>query len=792
MIAPLERAAHLTSCLLAELHVANEQVRHATTTTSSTHSPSRGGSNSTPTKTLQSSSSNILQGEDQHDTELAQWMLRLAPRIRRFESNTVTALLQAMEDLLLQLDHVQQQQTQTSNGSTTNTKTTDTVSAPPTSGNAWNGSSAPTSANSLALTSNDGGAASTNDDTTLDEQQQQQYVDLWIMFGHCMRGLAILGRGADVESIFARVAIMPLIRSKVSMGRLDQGGSRGECAGLSSLLEEMATAVQQTYGPLLCLGEAMFHLEPTVSSHEGQQGESPDSTTSVSAPPQLRLDVDLITAGVWVPIVTALMADSAIKMAIFSPGIASVLQANYVALDTFLSELARRLLRPNHETADESSETKRERLVGGGGGDEFGCLENSLLTINQERIARAQERIYAHPKTAEFSKRWNLPIYYQLRFGDSCTRVNKALDQTRREGWIAQVFTGSEERAQELKSQSGFELSLFLELYDTLCDLWSSNVILRPLAKRFLRGSTQLVGRTISFINDSLDGKISFGEEEKPKETTNRNGGASEDGILLTEEEANPPVRAPYCWGDSEDDVAAVAWELAILDSSIRTDYVDQVCHALQEKAALTDRGKPESTAEESTELRGLISDVLAEASAQIQPVIDKSWNQIIVKLLTAKCSGPLSAVKGVAVMYRMTNRPPPTQPSSFVPTIFRPLNDFSKSFRNRTPEMIGAKWKQQIVVSVADRYAAAVDELLTTVQRTEVALKNRKARRIAAGGMSDGEKLKLQVYLDFKCFHLSVRDVGVEPATVLGLSKLKELTAEGESLQSRQQNPAT
>jgi hypothetical protein len=32
--------------------------------------------------------------------------------------------------------------------------------------------------------------------------------ELLLMIGHCMRGLALLGRGKEVENIFARVAIM--------------------------------------------------------------------------------------------------------------------------------------------------------------------------------------------------------------------------------------------------------------------------------------------------------------------------------------------------------------------------------------------------------------------------------------------------------------------------------------------------------------------------------------------------------------------------------------------------------
>jgi len=107
----------------------------------------------------------------------------------------------------------------------------------------------------------------------------------------------------------------------------------------------------------------------------------------------------------------------------------------------------------------------------------------------------------------------------------------------------------------------------------------------------------------------------------------------------------------------------------------------------------------------------------------------------------------------------------------------------------NRTPDKIGLRWKQRIVVSVSDRYAAAVEELIATVQRTEVALQNRGTRRRAAGGMSDGEKVKLQLLLDYQTYCLSAKDVGVEPDTVIGISKLRDLTLEGEKLFHQSQN---
>jgi hypothetical protein len=443
--------------------------------------------------------------------------------------------------------------------------------------------------------------------------------------------------------------------------------------------------------------------------------------------------VDLLTAGAWVPIAESLMTDPAVKMAVFSPGIARILQANYIVVESFLDGLGESLGLPD-----------------------------------------AQSRVYAHRKTTEFAKKWNLPIYYQLRFGEFCSRLNVAIDVTKLEGWVAECYTGVDK--EKLRQDVGFELSLFLELYDILLDLWSPSVVIRPLANRFLRASIQLVGRVLSFVNEGLEGKLLFGDE--PEIVVVENGGSTEtdDGSMANK----PPVRAPYCWGESEENVASVAWELAILESSLRHDYVETIVNAI---TVSTDA---QAAAEE---VRSIVSESLSEVSTSIREVVEKSWNSMIVKLITQKCSAPLGAVKGVAATYRMTNRPPPTQASPYVPTILRRLKDFDREFTNRIPDKIGNNWKLQIAATIAERYAAAVSDLLATVERTEAALKNRKARRTAAGTMSDGEKVKLQLYLDVKAFAASVKEVGLEPSSIIGISKLEELTSEGQSLQHQKSN---
>lgn len=670
-ISSLERAAHVALCLGGDLQSASDSI--SALTTGKLAATVNGGEG----ELAKSSKLPSLRSALPDDSERAEFYLKLAPRIRRLESDTTLCLCQRLEHTLTSMQE-------------------------------------------------DGkGSDSTTLESTL------------LILGHCFRGLALLGRGSEAESIFARVAVMPLLRQHVSRGRLDQGGARAECAGLPSLLSTIAEVISLKFGAVLRLTEGMFDI---MQPH----------------------DIDLLTAGVWVPIATAFVADAGIQMAVFSPGIADILQANYLAFDKFLASLASSMLQsPNGK---------------GSSVDGFLCLQPSL---SDDHITEAQNRIYSHPKTAEFSKKWSLPIYYQLRFGECCKRLNLAIEKTKLEGWSTDVFINEAVVAQDIKEQQGFELALFLELYDTLLGLWKPDVILAPLTNRFLRGSVQLVGRTVQFIQDGMTGSIQFGVDPKLSAASER----TEDLGDETNEQQTPslPVRNSYCWGENEDEVAAVAWEVAILESTLRHQYCDVIV------AAITPAGGV------PTDVKSIISSVMGEAADQIFPVVEKAWNEVIVNILTAKCSAPLGAVKGVAATYRMTNRPPPTQASPFVTTILRPLTRFAGDFETRTPQKIGLQWKQSVVVTVADRYAAAVDELLATVARTEVALqrqnaRNKRAARLAAaaaGGMSDGEKVKLQLFLDYQSFVASVEEAGINPNTVLGLAKLHELTKEGSTLQA-------
>lgn len=168
----MERAAHTTLHLVQELKSSTAEV---TSLTSVQHKPegalagadnSNTASSGTAANNPQSSSASSLpnlRAPLPDDTDKAQFLMKLAPRIRRLEADTVKALTATLEEVLGQMksrkeDEREQQQ--------------------------------------------QGG--SSLDDTVSAEAEER---DL-LMIGHCLRGLALLGRGKEAEGAFARVAIM--------------------------------------------------------------------------------------------------------------------------------------------------------------------------------------------------------------------------------------------------------------------------------------------------------------------------------------------------------------------------------------------------------------------------------------------------------------------------------------------------------------------------------------------------------------------------------------------------------
>jgi len=777
-IVSLERASQMIHSLLQQVSFASKQVQQVTS------------SSSTQITTI-----HTLKQQQQlvRKSEASQFILKLAPTIRQVQEQVTHVLLQDLEYFLIQ-----------HGTAATTTTTTNTTATRP--------------------------EEEEDKDIHANTQNTINKKNNLLILGHILRSLTLLQEATAAERVFVKTVTMPMIRSifvvpthssstssssssmnttstTIMVSKLDQGGPRGECTGLSSLLHEILSTLKYQYGDVLMYVEDMFYgdvgmdnmadginesLNP-ISKEEKENTMTTNTTilpdhysTTTTTTSSTTPVVDLLTMGIWIPLATVLTADPTMKMAIFSPGIAQVLQANYTTLDTCITNLASSLLSSTSTTsfiATTSSSSSHQPCSTLDTKEDIENLQAFYYHptyLTSASIQKAQQRISSHGTTVDFYKKFNLPIYYQLRFAELTSRVNTVLDRIRVEGWKTpmNVITAT--------STHTLQLPIFVEIQDCLVWMWSSQVYLKPMTHRFLRGVVQVLGRFIAFLMEGLDGKILFGTTKSNEDITgvssssNSDVSSSQDSSKLNIYSSNEGL---YSWVDRIDDVAMVASDAAILHSWILDDYLQVIYRALSSASNNQTKGD-ESTDDNVKEMLSVCREVLLDASRDLDIVVKRSWDDIITDALIKKCVGPIAAVKGIAATFRMTNRPAPTLASPFVATILRSLKEFDSVNGTRVPQSIGRRWKERVLNSVADKYSTSVAELFETIQKTEEALKNRKGRKTATSGLSDGDKVKMQLYLDSQEFLRQVQQLNLDSSSSIeGLKVLVSLTEGGKVL---------
>ncbi|RLN90522.1 hypothetical protein BBJ28_00000770, partial [Nothophytophthora sp. Chile5] len=107
---------------------------------------------------------------------------------------------------------------------------------------------------------------------------------------------------------------------------------------------------------------------------------------------------------------------------------------------------------------------------------------------------------------------------------------------------------------------------------------------------------------------------------------------------------------------------------------------------------------------------------------------------------------------------YQMTNKPPPTTPSTYVPNIIRPMGDFLEKWGVHFDTVKKQQLLQSIVAEVCELYSSLSSELLRSALELEESLKSRKLQRYSGSSstlgdssMSDTEKMRMQLLLDLR-----------------------------------------
>ena len=117
-----------------------------------------------------------------------------------------------------------------------------------------------------------------------------------------------------------------------------------------------------------------------------------------------------------------------------------------------------------------------------------------------------------------------------------------------------------------------------------------------------------------------------------------------------------------------------------------------------------------------------------------------------------------VKSVVDIPRMYRRTNREVPSKPCTYVTTIVDELKTFQTSQKKSCSLAVLSSWLGNSCDSILGLYLVQVQDVLSNVTKMEESLKKLKkvrergggaAGKDKAAGLSDDDKIRLQLYLD-------------------------------------------
>ncbi|KAG8696086.1 hypothetical protein FRC08_007377 [Ceratobasidium sp. 394] len=355
----------------------------------------------------------------------------------------------------------------------------------------------------------------------------------------------------------------------------------------------------------------------------------------------------------------------------------------------------------------------------------------------------------AHPLTTTFSRRWQLPVYFQLRWKDIVGKCENVLGGS------------TAERGDFITVEAN-------AIYSAIQTCWSTQVYVPELGHRFWRLTLQLLSRYRTWINATLPLK------DAPSAQSDRVSALATGGI--------PRPSTPDIAEQSSSDEASLASlggtlaDVRLLQQKVQALWANVIEVVLPDSAHVAeDDEKPEET----------LLRALANLGSYEKPISTQ-----VIAILTRRCADPLSNARSIPAQYRGARRTV-TAPSPFIASVWRPLSVF---FTDGGPGArlrgdLGPKWCEVIFEDVVARYTS----LLLKMKQAEQSL--RRVKRVPTfslfGGKSaadeerDEERIRAQMMRDVEALGDEARTLGLGLAEVTerseGYKELKRVAALGD-----------
>ncbi|KAF9450434.1 COG complex component [Macrolepiota fuliginosa MF-IS2] len=553
----------------------------------------------------------------------------------------------------------------------------------------------------------------------------------------CLRTYDALGLWRDAEDVLRREVVRPFLRKTVYYNALGTPQS------------PIVPKTPFRAGPLELVPPTGFPLRTpyTPFTAFAPKQDSSSSTTHLAAPPHTTLpeDGDNPLAHVYNQILRFIARD-----------MKDIMELAEHASSKKATKPASNVLEEQEDTSDGFQimgyvvwEEVASAIINDIGDNVFSAGRPSDLRKNYDTTqnflrylelfapsAQAVQIMRGHELYREFERRWQLPVYFQLRWKEIVVDVEEAFNELRIEPTI-------------VKDKLTFSLSQTAALWHAITTCWSSEVLIPELSHRFWRLTLQLLSRYAAWLNPvyTAIGESSSASRSAsvntPTETSSAETIAIDDALLRQ--------------------YAAMIADVTLLESKIANLWQQEISIILPPEVLESTSGQEGQTPQDA------LKHVLSKSTSVVQPAASQ-----IIAILTKRCCEALLPVKSIPSQFRaMSNKRLPTEPSYFVQTIFRPLRAFFAIGSSDGPgralkDAYSSDYSGEVFNNVVQRYIS----YLVAMKKTEESLRRLKKGQKSTFSLfgnakvddgRDEERIRTQMLLDVEAFGKEAQSLGID-----------------------------
>ncbi|XP_045502759.1 conserved oligomeric Golgi complex subunit 2 [Colias croceus] len=350
--------------------------------------------------------------------------------------------------------------------------------------------------------------------------------------------------------------------------------------------------------------------------------------------------------------------------------------------------------------------------------------ESMLFIKKLEEYCASKDNIkllHATPEYKSFQRRWNLPVYFQIRFQE-----------------IAGGFESLLKTSPTKENHDEFVLVETYKCWKALQDCWSDGIHIEALSHKFWKLSLQLLSRYASWTK-----------------------------MCCLQKPTTPKL-----------DSASINKNLIIDCINLYNDTIT-LLQKLPDLSQLVESKMPNLR---SKELLGQSIKPTEDLFHHNKEIIKES----IVNELFDFCNVHLKQVSDIPRLYRKTNRSIPTRPCNYIDTIVKTVNDFKGDSETKLDNAFLSNIFESLFNTMTLSYCKYVEDVLTSVQKTEESLRRLKQIREVTSqqnnettGVTDGDKIRLQLNVDVVHYTKLAESLHINVNKVHKLTDLKSMVNE-------------